>query len=92
MMDNRLYIILISLLLSGCSIVPISFTQGELKTQAEKDRVLVTQNQEVIAGPVTLYEAIARALKYNLDFHLEFSEKILAETELDLSKYELLPQ
>ena len=78
--------------MSGCSLLPVSFTQDELKEQAQNDRVLVTQNQEAVDGPITLYEAIARALKYNLDFHLEFSEKILSETQFDLSKYELLPQ
>jgi outer membrane protein TolC len=78
--------------MSGCSLVPISLTQEELKGQAELDRITVTQNQETVNGPITLYEAIARALKYNLDFHLEFSEKILSETQFDLSKYELLPQ
>jgi len=91
-MNYRLFLILISLLMSGCSLVPVSFTQEELKTQAEKDRITVTQNQEAVNGPITLYEAIARALKYNLDFHLEFSERVLAETNFDLSKYELLPQ
>ncbi|MBL1142651.1 MAG: TolC family protein [Proteobacteria bacterium] len=92
-MNYRLLTIaFISLLMSGCSLVPVSFTQEELKEQAKNDRSTVTQNQEAIDGPVTLYEAIARALKYNLDFHLEFSEKILAETSFDLSKYELLPQ
>ena len=78
--------------MTGCSILPVSFTHEELKQQAEEDRIKVTQNQEVIDGPITLYEAIARALKYNLDFHVELSEKILAETNVDLSKYELLPQ
>ena len=78
--------------MSGCSLVPLSFTHEELKAQAENDRITVTQNQEAISGPITLYESIARALKYNLDFHLEFSEKVLSETQFDLSKYELLPQ
>ncbi len=78
--------------MSGCSLLPVSLTQEELKEQAENDRITVTQNQEAVDGPISLYEAIARALKYNLDFHLEFSEKILAETSFDISKYELLPQ
>lgn len=91
-MNYRFFIIFIVFLMSGCSLVPVSFTQEELKEQAENDRITVTQNQEAVDGPITLYEAIARALKYNLDFHLEFSEKILAETSFDISKYELLPQ
>ena len=91
-MNYRFLIIILSLLMSGCSILPVSLTQEELKAQAEEDRLKVTQNQEAVSGPITLYEAIARALKYNLDFHVELAGKILAETNLDLSKYELLPQ
>lgn len=91
-MNYRHYIIVLTLFISGCSFIPIPFTQDELKEQASKDKVLVTQNQEPVDGSITLYESIARALKYNLDFHLEFAEKILSETELDLSRYDLLPQ
>jgi multidrug efflux system outer membrane protein len=91
-MNYRVFILLASLFMSGCSILPVSLTDKELQQQAESDRVKVTQNQEPVEGPITLFEAIARALKYNLDFHVELSEKILAETNLDLSRYELLPQ
>lgn len=91
-MNYRIFIILLSLLMSGCSILPVSLTHEELKQQAAEVRIKVTQNQEAVEGPITLHEAIARALKYNLDFHLEFAEKVLAETNLDLSKYDLLPQ
>ena len=88
----RFLTVLIFLSVTGCSYIPIALTQGELQEQAKSDRVYVTQNQEPVAAPVSLYESIARALKYNLDFHLEYSEKVLANTELDLSRYELLPQ
>jgi len=88
----RFLTVLIFLSVTGCSYIPIALTQGELQEQAKSDRVYVTQNQEPVAAPVSLYESIARALKYNLDFHLEYSEKVLASTELDLSRYELLPQ
>lgn len=92
MMNYRIYIVFISLFMSGCSLVPVYFTQEELQEQAKNDKVAVTQNQEAVDGPITLYESIARAIKYNLDFHLEYSEKILAEAQFDISKYELLPQ
>ena len=78
--------------INGCSFIPVPLTKDELKEQASQDSVLVTQNQEPVDGPISLYEAIARSLKYNLDYNLEFAEKILAETELDLSRYDLLPQ
>ncbi len=89
---NYIIVIIFSLVMTGCSIIPVAITAEELKDQASKDNVLVTQNQEPVAGPISLYESIARSLKYNLDFHLEFAERILSETELDLSRYDLLPQ
>lgn len=92
MRNNSYIIIILSLLLGGCSFIPVPLTSDELKEQASKDSVLVTQNQEAVEGPISQYEAIARALKYNLDYNLEFAEKILSETELDLSRYDLLPQ
>lgn len=91
-MNCRHYIVLLSFFISGCSFFPVPLTQGELKEQASNDSILVTQNQEPVDGPISLYESIARALKYNLDFHLEYAEKILSETKLDLSSYDLLPQ
>lgn len=89
---HYIFIALISVFVAGCSFIPVPLTHEELKEQSSEDRVLVTQNQEPVNGPISMHEAIARALKYNLDFHLEFAEKILAQTELDVSRYELLPQ
>ncbi len=87
-----LSIVFASFVISGCSFIPVPFSKEEIKQQAATDHATVTQNQEPVNGPISLYESIARALKYNLDFHVEFAQKILAETELDISRYELLPQ
>ena len=85
-------IIMLILFFSGCSIVPKPISEGVFSEQAQNDRQTVIKNQEIVSGPISLYEAIARALKYNLDFHLEVAEKILSQRELDVSRYELLPQ
>ncbi len=79
-------------LITACSIIPIPLLKESLQEQANKDKEAITHNQEAVSGPISLYEATARALKYNLDLHLELAEKILAKRELDLSRYELLPQ
>ena len=79
-------------LFTGCSIVPKPIAGDVFEEQAKADRQAVTRNQEPVTTSITLYEAIARALKYNLDFHLELAEKILSQRELDISRYELLPQ
>ncbi len=79
MADRSLAILLfLSLFVSGCSYIPVAFTKGELQEKAKSDRENITQNQEPVSGSISLYEAIARALKYNLDYHVEFAEKVLA--------------
>lgn len=77
---------------SACSIIPKPLLKESLQAQANEDKEAITYNQEPVSGPISLYEATARALKYNLDLHLELAEKILAKRELDVSRYELLPQ
>ena len=78
--------------LAGCSLIPVPLEAREISDRATADRHAVTQGQEPVTGPISLYEAIARALKYNLDLRLELTQRTLAETRLDLSRYELLPQ
>jgi FimV-like protein len=89
---TRQVAILWLLLVYGCAMIPTSIPNADFAEQAEVVRRQVTANQEPVAGPISMYEAIARALKYNLDFHLERAEKILALNDLDVSQYELLPQ
>ncbi len=53
---------------------------------------MLGKDQEPLSGPVDLYEAMARALKYNLDARVELMHKMLAQTQLDLSHYAMLPR
>ena len=78
--------------LSGCAIKPIPLTTDEVRTRAQEDRNVLTKDQEPVAGPIDLYEAMARALKYNLDARVELMHKMLAQTQLDLSHYAMLPR
>lgn len=86
------FFISIIIFISGCSFTPVPISDDEFKNQAILDYIAVTQNQDAISKPISLYEAMARALKYNLDYHLESSKKALAEADVDVSNYALLPQ
>lgn len=77
---------------NGCAIKPIPLTEGEVQVRVNEDRAVLTKDQEPINGPVDLYEAMARALKYNLDARVELMHKMLAQTQLDLSHYAMLPR
>ncbi len=76
----------------GCSVIPVPLTGEEIRTQVEEDKGIITSDQEPVSGPISLYEAIARALSYNLDLRLELVEKTLAQRQLDLARYDQLPQ
>jgi outer membrane protein TolC len=47
---------------------------------------------EPIKGPLTLDEAMARALKYNLDRRARLMEEALALNQLDVSQLDMLPK
>lgn len=77
---------------AGCAVTPIPLTEDEVRSRVQEDRAVLTHEQEPLAGPVDLYEAMARALKYNLDARVELMHKMLAQTQLDLSHYAMLPR
>ena len=78
--------------LSACSVLPKPLTDQELSNLADERLSKVTANQEPVSGAIDLYEAMARGLKYNLDYRVELYEKTLRTAELDLSHYKLLPK
>nr|WP_242431862.1 TolC family protein [Burkholderia ambifaria] len=78
--------------LSGCAVHPTPFTDAERVQTVREDRAAMFANQPPLAGPVTLQEALARAIRYNLDHRLKMMEEALAEKQLDLANFEMLPR
>ena len=89
----RLLAILGSLLMvTGCMVKPYVLTMQDIRTRATKDFQAVAAIQEPVAGPIDLYDAIARALKYNLDARVKAMQAQLAHQQLDVAHYTLMPQ
>ncbi len=81
------------LLVSGCAqLTPEPVRQPTLLAQAKMDRDSAQRGVEPIAGPVSLPQAMARALKYNLDRRARMMEEAIALGQLDLSKFDMLPR
>ena len=78
-------------LLAGCQIAPKPLVESEISDYAATNLAQVTADQEPIGTRVTLYEAMARALKYNLDYKVEIMNKQLANKNLRLKSYAMLP-
>jgi len=79
-------------LLSACAVTPTPFTQDEFADKAKADRAAMFDGQEDLSKPLTLNDAVARVLKYNLDKRSKMMEETLALGQLDLDRYDLLPK
>ncbi|MBS0454419.1 MAG: TolC family protein [Proteobacteria bacterium] len=84
--------VLLALVLGGCAVQPQPFDAKENQARSEDLAVRANADQEPVAGPIDLYEAMARAIKYNLDGRVELMNLALAQRELDLSRYDMLPK
>ncbi len=88
---NRLICAGLMSVLAACSVTPQAFDETTVAEFAAANLEAVTANQEKPKGAIDLYEAMARALKYNLDYKVELMEKALRIRNLDLAHYKLLP-
>lgn len=79
-------------ILAGCTVTPEPLTPSDLQTTAEKNFQTVDAEQEPVGAPIDLYEAMARALKYNLDYKVELMDEALKAREMNLASYDMLPQ
>jgi outer membrane protein TolC len=80
------------LLLSGCAVIPVPLEKEALKSIVQQDRASSVKDMPTVAAPITLSEAIARALKYNLDHRAKLWEQALAVGQLDAGRFDMLPK
>ena len=80
------------LVTSGCAVQPKVVTEQENQHRVIQDLLLLEKDQDVIKGPISLEEATARALKNNLDLQIELTRKTLAQKQLNLTSYDMLPK
>ena len=71
---------------------PQPYSKTELSTLAVSTLTAVSINPAPITGRIDLYEAMTRALKYNLDRRVKTAEIALSRADLRLSHHSLLPE
>jgi len=79
-------------LLSACAVTPEPFNRADLARQASEDRAAMFQGSEALSGPLSVSDAIARALRYNLDKRSKMMEEALALGQTDVDRWEMLPK
>ncbi len=83
----------LALVASGCSsLQPMPLREVDLASANKTDRVAARADVPPLAGALTLEEAIARALKFNLDRRTRLMEEAISVNQLDASRYDLLPK
>lgn len=78
--------------LAGCTVAPKATTADEVRDRVKADTARMYVDQAPISAPISMEEAVARALKYNLDYRLKKMESALAQGLTDYASYDMLPQ
>lgn len=85
--------ILVALTLSACTTIkPEQIPEQTLIEQGQADRAAAAADVEPITGMLTLEQAMARALKYNLERRSHLLEEAMAFRQLEVSHYDMLPE
>lgn len=80
------------LALAACAVTPERLTEADVRATVEQDVSRMFVHQEPVSGPVTMYEAMARAIKYNLDHRLKVMEEALGAAQLTSANLDMLPR
>ncbi|GGU56895.1 hypothetical protein GCM10009504_12340 [Pseudomonas laurentiana] len=83
---------LLALAISGCAVTSQPIERSASEERARTDLVSMFKDQEPINGPLTLHQAMARAVKYNLEARLKVMEEALSRRQVDLARFDMLPR
>ncbi|WP_438300319.1 TolC family protein [Pseudomonas sp. NMS19W] len=83
---------LLALAISGCAVTSEPIERSVSEQRAKSDLQTMYKGQEPLRGPLTLHQAMARAVKYNLEGRLKIMEEALAKRQLDLASFDMLPR
>ncbi len=84
-------LIAMGMLISGCALHPQRMNKEQLWEAAKDDLGDLNHVQEPVDRPITLHEAMARAIKYNREYRVNLMQSSLAMAELELTRFDLLP-
>ena len=79
-------------LLCGCTVNPVPLDAAQRERIAAEAEEKLFAAQEPLVKPVTLYEATARSLKYQMEYRVKMMEQAVALGQLDVGKFDMLPK
>lgn len=94
--SNKIALGVASLLIfSGCSTLNVDsakLTLPEVRAALQEDKTALTRDVEPLNGPLSLDNAIARAIKYNAERRFRAMEQAVAQDSFEAGKYDMLPK
>src|SRR5258708_19553161 len=78
--------------LCGCAVAPRPMDSEERGKLAADTQRRMFEGQEALNEPLTLSQAVARAIKYQAEHRQRRMEEAAAEAQLDVAKFDLLPK
>lgn len=87
-----LAVCVLSAAMGGCAVTSQPIERAASEQRAKADLASMFSGQEPLTAPLTLHQAMARAVKYNLEARLKVMEEAMAERQIDLSRLDMLPR
>ena len=80
------------LFLAGCTLLPVPIDADSRARLAAESQFALFRDQEPVAAPLTLPDAVARAIKYQVEYRQRQMEEAATLAQLDVAKFDLLPR
>lgn len=80
-----------SVFITGCSVKPEAISKEDITQDAKNDMDVLNRVVQPVIKPISLDEAIQRGLDHNLQKRVKILETALAQKQLDLVYYDMLP-
>ncbi len=81
-----------ALVLAGCAVAPVELDKTERDRLATESVEKLFVGQDPIVKPLSLYEATARAVKYQTDYRVRLMEEATALSQIEVARFDLLPK
>lgn len=81
-----------ALLLTACAVKPEPLSLDQHVSRAQTDMTQIYQDIAPVTAEITLSDAIARGLLYNLDHRMMMMERVLQDGQLTLANFNMLPR
>ncbi len=90
-MIRRILILYLACQLTACSITPKPLSIDDRYNEARNDLNEFIHQQDTVHGTLNFNQALARGLKYNLDYRIKLVNNALQAGQLDIAMFTMFP-